>query len=205
MASVDGSAERQLTDFADGRFLWPSISANGSTVAFERDFEIWTYDVATGAQRRLDINLMGSIEGPAREIGFVNFPMSGFGVVSPRLRALAQEPVFPDVKVDPDSSGKEARGGSLISWKDAQLSQPRGEALSAYGVSLDATGVAMVRVPEFSEAWGLGFRSGDFITEVDGQKVEDVDHFLRLMKKPVRKKVEITLIRNQQELKIHMQ
>jgi hypothetical protein len=26
--------------------MWPTITANGSTIAFERDFGVWTYDVA---------------------------------------------------------------------------------------------------------------------------------------------------------------
>ena len=68
MASVDGETERQLTRFSEGRFLWPSISADGGTIAFERDFGIWTYDVATGAEDPVDIRLLGSVEGPTAEV-----------------------------------------------------------------------------------------------------------------------------------------
>src|SRR5690606_36316550 len=50
------------------RVLWPSISANGATVAFERDFGIWTLDIASGAVRQLDIHLMGAVEGPTLEV-----------------------------------------------------------------------------------------------------------------------------------------
>lgn len=143
------------------------------------------------------------LDGPASHMGFVNFEMSAFGVVSPNLRARAKTPVMPEIHVDPDTSRRELQIGALNLWKDAQLSEPRGEALSAYGVSLDATGVAMVRVPEFSEAWDLGFRNGDFITEVNGEKLEGLDHFLSLMKKYMRKKEgQYTLIRNQEELLI---
>jgi len=67
-ATVDGSGERRLTEFSDGRFLWPSISADGSTIAFERDFGIWTYDVAADSESRLNIRLLGSIEGPIPEV-----------------------------------------------------------------------------------------------------------------------------------------
>jgi tricorn protease len=62
-----GSATR-LTSFESGRVLWPSISANGATVAFERDFGIWTLDVSSRAMRRLDIRLMGAVEGPTPEV-----------------------------------------------------------------------------------------------------------------------------------------
>jgi tricorn protease len=63
----DGGQEVQLTTFEDGRLLWPSISADGRTVAFERDFGIWTLDVASRAVRRLDIRLMGAVEGRPRK------------------------------------------------------------------------------------------------------------------------------------------
>jgi Tol biopolymer transport system component/C-terminal processing protease CtpA/Prc len=59
-----GGSATQLTQFTNGRVLWPSITANGRTVAFERDFGIWTLDVGSRVPRRLDIRLMGTIEGP---------------------------------------------------------------------------------------------------------------------------------------------
>ena len=42
--AAPGARERKLTAFADGRVLWPSITADGRTIAFERDFGIWTLD-----------------------------------------------------------------------------------------------------------------------------------------------------------------
>ena len=67
-AGVDGSGEAQLTNFQAGRLLWPSITSDGSIIAFERDFGIWRYDVATGTPRRLDIRLLGAVEGPTAEV-----------------------------------------------------------------------------------------------------------------------------------------
>jgi Tol biopolymer transport system component/C-terminal processing protease CtpA/Prc len=63
-----GGSARQLTTFSNGRVLWPSISADGRTVAFERDFGIWTLDMANGAPRRVDIRLVGTIEGTGRAV-----------------------------------------------------------------------------------------------------------------------------------------
>ena len=37
-----------LTQFKDGRLLWPSISYDGQAIVFERDFGIWKCDTATG-------------------------------------------------------------------------------------------------------------------------------------------------------------
>ncbi|HSJ31529.1 MAG TPA: hypothetical protein VK933_08850, partial [Longimicrobiales bacterium] len=67
VASAGGS-ESQLTSFDDGRLLWPSISADGRMIAFERDFGIWTLDVESRAVRQLDIQLVGAIEGPGPEV-----------------------------------------------------------------------------------------------------------------------------------------
>ncbi|HEY0393668.1 MAG TPA: S41 family peptidase [Candidatus Elarobacter sp.] len=46
---------RKLTSLGGGRVLWPTISRDGRTIAFERAMKIWTYDVASGAARELSI------------------------------------------------------------------------------------------------------------------------------------------------------
>ena len=56
-----------LTDFSNGRVLWPSISHDGRTVVFERDFQIWTYDVATKQAAPVNIRLRGAAAGLAVE------------------------------------------------------------------------------------------------------------------------------------------
>src|ERR1019366_6769698 len=52
--------EDQVTDFHDGRLLWPSISADGKTIAFERNFGIWTFDTTTKQTRQLSITRRGA-------------------------------------------------------------------------------------------------------------------------------------------------
>ncbi|HEX5960861.1 MAG TPA: S41 family peptidase [Rhodanobacteraceae bacterium] len=59
----DGS-ETALTHFTDGRVLWPTLSANGATIAFERDFGIWTVATATGEAQPVSITLAGAVAGP---------------------------------------------------------------------------------------------------------------------------------------------
>ncbi|MEO6778838.1 MAG: LpqB family beta-propeller domain-containing protein [Gemmatimonadaceae bacterium] len=58
-----GATPRQLTKFTDGRVLWPSISAGGSAVVFERNFGIWRYDISTGQASAVPITLHGSASG----------------------------------------------------------------------------------------------------------------------------------------------
>ncbi|GAB3994095.1 S41 family peptidase [Spirosoma daeguense] len=54
-----------LTTFKDGRVLWPSISHNGKTIVFERDFQIWKYDVAGKQTAPVSIRLRGAAAGPS--------------------------------------------------------------------------------------------------------------------------------------------
>ncbi len=51
---------RAITNFIDGRVLWPSITADGKTIAFERGFGIWTVDTTTGQPREVPIALRGA-------------------------------------------------------------------------------------------------------------------------------------------------
>jgi tricorn protease len=57
--------ETQLSHFTDGRLLWPTLSADGRVMAFERDFAIWTLDPASGQAHAVPIQLQGVIRGPA--------------------------------------------------------------------------------------------------------------------------------------------
>lgn len=59
------AGKKQVTKFTTGRLLWPSISYDGKTILFERDFEIWQLDIATGASKKVSIELRGTPAGPA--------------------------------------------------------------------------------------------------------------------------------------------
>jgi tricorn protease len=65
-AAIGGTA-RQLTRFAKGRVLWPSITTDGRTIAFERDFGIWTLDTATGRTSEVKPGLRGAAAAPPVE------------------------------------------------------------------------------------------------------------------------------------------
>jgi len=62
--TLDGRA-RQVTRFERGRVLWPSITADGGTIAFERDFGIWTLETSSGRSAAVPIRLRGATAGPA--------------------------------------------------------------------------------------------------------------------------------------------
>ena len=65
--SLDGGRPAARTTFSDGRVLFPQITPDGSTVAFERGFGIWTLDVASGRTQQVPITLLGAVQRPVSE------------------------------------------------------------------------------------------------------------------------------------------
>ena len=64
---TESNGERQVTTFTGGRVLWPAISNDGRTIVFERDFEVWSLDTASGEARRIPITRRGAPSSPAVE------------------------------------------------------------------------------------------------------------------------------------------
>jgi tricorn protease len=65
--AAPAAVAKPLTTFADGRVLWPTISTNGKTVAFERNFGIWTMDTASAQVREVPVVLRGAPASTAVE------------------------------------------------------------------------------------------------------------------------------------------
>ncbi|MBX6330885.1 MAG: PD40 domain-containing protein [Gemmatimonadaceae bacterium] len=92
----NGSAAHPITTFRDGRVLWPTIAADGRTIAFERNLAIWTLDVASGRAREVPIVLRGVAAGPGIEhlrltAGFQDLALSPDGK---KLAFVAHGEVF---------------------------------------------------------------------------------------------------------------
>jgi Tol biopolymer transport system component/C-terminal processing protease CtpA/Prc len=66
MLPLGGSA-RQVTRFTDGRVLWPTISYDGRTIVFERDFEVWKLETGSGHANKVAITKRGLPPGPATD------------------------------------------------------------------------------------------------------------------------------------------
>jgi Tol biopolymer transport system component/C-terminal processing protease CtpA/Prc len=65
--AASGGEPKQLTRFTSGRLLWPAISADGRAITFERDFGVWSYDVASGQAHQVNVSLRGAPAGPGTE------------------------------------------------------------------------------------------------------------------------------------------
>ena len=82
-----GAKPKQITKFTDGRVLWPSISYDGKSIVFERDFKIWKLDTKTGESFQLPLKLMGLAAGP----GTTHLTLNTFTdlALSPDARKIA--------------------------------------------------------------------------------------------------------------------
>jgi Tol biopolymer transport system component len=60
-------AAKQLTNFTDGRVLWPNIAYDGKQIVFERNFRLWQLDTATGKAGEIPVTLRGAAAGPLTE------------------------------------------------------------------------------------------------------------------------------------------
>ncbi|HEX6042846.1 MAG TPA: S41 family peptidase [Pyrinomonadaceae bacterium] len=66
-ATPGRSDYRRVSNFTDGRVLWPSISYDGREVVFEHNFSIWKLDTDSGKASEVSIVRRGASAGPAVE------------------------------------------------------------------------------------------------------------------------------------------
>jgi hypothetical protein len=142
---------------------------------------------------------------PVLKTGFVNFPMDQFGVIKPSLKAIAKRPEIPAVTIKLDVQPPKAIQ-NVHTWMQIVLKEPVGEELSAFGVGYDAGGVALTIVPENSDAYKLGFRSGDLIQEINGTRISTIRKLLQYTSAQTKKsqKQLVLVIRNQAKLTIRI-
>jgi membrane-associated protease RseP (regulator of RpoE activity) len=133
----------------------------------------------------------------ATSIGFVNFDMNSFGVIKKTLKAIAKTPEIPIPRYT--SINSSTAQSSTFSWMDVQLSEPKGAALSAFGVGFGETGVALGNIEKGNNAYELGFRTGDLIMSIDGKKVEHIEEMKKVIEDLQENKefYIINIIRNQ--------
>jgi Tol biopolymer transport system component/C-terminal processing protease CtpA/Prc len=75
-ATPGRSEARRISNFTDGRVLWPSISYDGREVVFEHNFAIWKLDTSSGKASEVSITRRGAASGPAVERQRINDQIS---------------------------------------------------------------------------------------------------------------------------------
>jgi Tol biopolymer transport system component/C-terminal processing protease CtpA/Prc len=62
--AIGGGEGRAITSFKDGRVVWPTMSYDGKSIVFERDFAVWSLDLASGRASEVPISLRGAGSSP---------------------------------------------------------------------------------------------------------------------------------------------
>lgn len=89
---------------------------------------------------------------PALSLGFVNFSMDDFGVQSPKLKAIARQPVMPSKSSDIAPTLSETRSREVAVWAGAKLRNIVGLGEVSAAGSPGETGVILLDVPDTSDA-----------------------------------------------------
>jgi hypothetical protein len=134
----------------------------------------------------------------ALTIGFKNFTVNDFGVVSPELKKQAEAPVVADIKII--SNNKQ---GAKTDWLGATIKniETLGEQ-SAAGIP-DKAGVLVLKVTTGSLAEKSGLKQGDVIRKIDTKTISNVGEMLTSLQVTFwASQVPATIIHNQKEEQI---
>jgi hypothetical protein len=134
---------------------------------------------------------------PALRIGFRNFDMDKFGVVSERLKKIAGTPqiVFPQT-IEPNQK-LEIPTVSILGAKGRPLRTSSD--LSATGM-FDLTGFILTEVPATSNMAKMGYEDGDVILEIDGNKVHESRLLIKLFEELSKGTHKTKVMRDQREI-----
>ena len=143
---------------------------------------------------------------PALELGFKNFPMDQFGVKKASLKAIAKTPEIPSLeKGEFDNRGRRVKTAIAVGpmkkvWMGATLEDLKGEAFSAFGVSKEEGGVALMNAPE-----GTGLKVGDLIQGINGTEVKNTNGLFNTLAKTRSTPLTVKVVRNQQVISLIVQ
>jgi S1-C subfamily serine protease len=159
--------------------------------------------------KTIDFNLFTTVrnEALAKSINFKNFPMNLFGVKKPSLKSIAKTPEIPaaNIQPDPTSVASTASPEKTISWLGATLCEPRGEALSAYGVAFDSGGVGIGKLqPNSPLAGAKGLQEGDLIRKLNDQPISSFADLKRVVGVIKNDRMNLEVIRSQSKVTVQL-
>jgi len=134
----------------------------------------------------------------AFSVGFRNFAMDSFGVVSPRLKALAKKVTIPSIL-----SSNQSGSDKITDFMGAKVKglTTLGER-SATGMG-DTHGVLVLEVPARSAAFKF-LQANDVILSFNSKKISTVSDLFQAQKTTTGTNTEVVVFRNQNALKIQV-
>jgi hypothetical protein len=141
----------------------------------------------------------------ANRIGFKNFPMNRFGVQKPALKAIAETPEMPQVKIN----GQLAASGTPmpdIVWMGARLHVATGSEMSAYGLPFDTKGLAVDDIQNNSRLAGpQGLKRGDLILELNGKPMTSIEELRNALQVVNDGKLQVRVLRDQKTTVVNLE
>jgi hypothetical protein len=136
---------------------------------------------------------------PALKIGFRNFDMNNFGVVSPMLRQLAMKPEIPKLNI----MDIEEESDKTIIWRGSEIKKFKGiNEMSATGMTSES-GILVTKIAPDSPVKKSGLKVNDVIIKVNGNMVSSLQKFFYYYEEQSwMHTVDLTVYRNQKEIKI---
>jgi hypothetical protein len=134
----------------------------------------------------------------ALNIGFKNFPVNDFGVISPTLQKLSARPIIADIKIINNN-----KAGAKTEWLGAIIKniETLGEQ-SAAGIP-DKAGVLVLHVSTGGLAEKSGLKQGDVIRKIDTKTINNVGEMLTNLQVTFwASQTPATIIHNQKEEQI---
>jgi len=115
----------------------------------------------------------------ALDLGYKNFPMTGFGVTSDELQHLAKQPA---IQLPKEVAPNTFVENKLLKLWGAQFKTLETEAeMSATGM-IGKYGVLLVKVPKNSKLAKMGFKVDDVVIEINSKKIRNKEIFNNRMK-----------------------
>ncbi|MDG1893646.1 MAG: PDZ domain-containing protein [Fuerstiella sp.] len=132
--------------------------------------------------------------------------MDQFGVQKESLKTIARTPVIPGLNANQKTSSQDkALAATDIVWLGATLEELYGDAFSAFGVSKDDGGIAVMKVPANSEATRMGLQEKDVIQKVNGETVPKLPAFLRALARVGPGSLQLKVVRGQQAMELRIE
>ncbi|WP_139063670.1 peptide-binding protein [Flagellimonas eckloniae] len=140
-------------------------------------------------------------QSPALKMGFKNFPMDEFGVISEKLRKIAKQPKIPEVMAMDLNQENEVFELYMCKVKNVKTMEER----SAAGLSA-TQGVMFISIPGYSNPGRSGFKTGDVIVSYGDILIRDFKHLQTIIKEnQAAKELTFGVMQNQEKVLIKLE
>ena len=128
-------------------------------------------------------------DSPALKLGFKNFDMNKFGVISDKLKKISKQPIIPSLNLP-----EKGNIFQTYDWQGATVKsiETPGEQ-SAAGLP-EVKGVVILNIPDGSTLSKSGLKVGDVIVKCGNSAIDKTDDLLKISQKG---EIELTIFSNQ--------